>query len=129
MNAGIASVTAQRGIPVVDLDAFAVALLSQVDANGNVNIGGELLNLLVGGDEPHHALLADNHHGGTVSEGMLANHFLDHFAAAGGPIIARFTDQELLANAGILSADITPPTVSIGVAERRRGVRLGGGDR
>ena len=114
VNAGIANITAQRGIPVVDLDAFAIATLSGADANGNVSIRGELVNLLKGGDEPHHALLGDNYHGGTVSEGMLANYFLDHFAAAGGPIIPRFTDQDLLANAGIVSADITPPTVSIG---------------
>ena len=115
VNAGIASITAQRRIPLVDLDAFAIAAFSQADANGNVSIGGELVNLRVGGDEPHHALLGDNQHGGTVSEGVLANYFLDHFAAAGGPIIPRFTDQELLGNAGIVSTDSTPPTVSIGV--------------
>jgi len=104
VNAGIARVAARRGITVVDLDKIAARLFSQVDAEGNLSIAGERLNLMVPGDEPHHALLADNHHGGTVSEGMLANYFLDHLAAAGGPSVPRFTDQELLNNAGIFPA-------------------------
>jgi hypothetical protein len=108
VNAGIATMAARRGVPVVDLNAFALAALSQADPHGNVNIGGERVNLLVGGDEPHHALLGDNHHGGTVTEGRLANYFLDAFAATGGPNIPRFTDQELLANAGIVSVDASP---------------------
>ena len=129
VNAGIANITAQRGIPVVDLDAFAIAAFSRADANGNVSIGGELVNLLMGGDEPHHALLGDNHHGGTVSQGMLANYFLDHFAAAGGPTIPRFTDQELLTNAGIVSTDTPHPRCRSGAAERGGGVRPRRGDR
>jgi hypothetical protein len=45
---------------------------------------------------------------------MLANDILDQLAAAGGPDVARFTDAELLRNAGIVPAtpDTTPPTVT-----------------
>jgi hypothetical protein len=67
VNAGIAAAAAQRGILLMDLDAFAASMLGQVDANGNLEVGGELLTLVVPGDEPHHAMLADNRHGGTVS--------------------------------------------------------------
>jgi hypothetical protein len=45
--------------------------------------------------------------------GLLANYFLDHLAAAGGPDIRRFTDAELLTNAGIVLPDTTPPVVAI----------------
>ena len=116
VNDGIANVAVQRGIPVVDLDGLATAVLSsQVDANGNLDIEGELINLLFPGDEPHHGLLGDNDHAGTVLGGILANYILDHLAAAGGPNVPRFTDQELLNNAGIFPVvpDTTPPTVSM----------------
>jgi Bacterial Ig domain len=50
-----------------------------------------------------------------VFEGVLANYILDNVAAAGEPSIPRFTDLELLNNAGIFPvvADTTPPTVSM----------------
>jgi hypothetical protein len=115
VNDGIAAVAAARSVPVVDLNAFAASALAGVDANGNLNVGGERISVLVGGDEPHHSLLGDNKHAGTVSSGMLANYILDHLAAAGGPDVTRFTDEELLRNAGIVPAtpDTTPPTVAI----------------
>ena len=113
VNTGIEGALAQRGVPMVDLDGLGAALFSGIDASGNLNLGGELISLVVAGDEPHHSVLGDNRHAGTVMQGLLANYFLDHLAAAGGPSIPRFTDAELLANAGILPADTTQPTVSI----------------
>jgi len=112
VNAGIEAALAQRSVPMVDIDALGAGFFSQADASGNLNVGGELISLVVPGDEPHHSLLGDNH-AGTVMQGLIANYFLDHLAAAGGPHIPRFTDAELLANAGILPADTIPPTVSI----------------
>jgi hypothetical protein len=113
VNMGIEAALAQRGLPMVDLDALGAGFFARVDASGNMNVGGELISLFVPGDEPHHGLLGDNHHAGTVMQGLIANYFLDHLAAAGGPSIPTFTDAELLANAGILPADTVPPTASI----------------
>jgi hypothetical protein len=115
VNDGIASVAAARGATLVDLAGLAAATLARVDANGNLAIEGELISLVMPGDEPHHGLLGDNNHGGTVSEGLLANYLLDAVVAAGGPSIPRFTDRELLNNAGIVPVvpDTTQPAVSI----------------
>jgi hypothetical protein len=112
-NTGIQNALAQRDVPMVNLDGFGGSLFSRMDANGNLNVSGELISLVVSGDEPHHSLLGDNRHAGTVMQGLLANYFLDQLEAAGGPGVPRFTDGELLVNAGILPADTVPPTVSI----------------
>jgi Bacterial Ig domain/GDSL-like Lipase/Acylhydrolase family len=118
VNAGITAVAGARNVPIVDLDAFAASTITGVDANGNLHVGGELISLLVPGDEPHHSLLGDNKHAGTVSQGMIANYILAQFeqlAAVGGPVVTPFTDEELLRNAGIVpvTPDTTPPTVAI----------------
>jgi Bacterial Ig domain/GDSL-like Lipase/Acylhydrolase len=110
---GIENAAVQRGVPVLDLDAFAAGLFARVDGAGNIDIGGQLVSLVVPGDEPHHALLGDGKHTGTVMGGLLANYILDQFEAAGGPIVPRFTDAELWSNAGVLPPDTVAPTVSI----------------
>ena len=114
VNGGILAMAAARGITVVDIYALAGTLLSHVDADGNLIVGDELISMTSAGDEPHHVLLGDNEHGGTVFEGVLANYILDHLNPAGYSVL-RFTDQELLTNAGIVSEtqDTSPPTVSI----------------
>jgi hypothetical protein len=114
VNAGIAAAAAQRGVTVVDLHGLAATLIPQIDANGNLIVGGEPISLVVPGDEPHHMLLGDDEHAGTVAAGIMANYILDAIAAAGGPSIPRFTDVELLNHAGIFPAgpDTVPPVVS-----------------
>jgi Bacterial Ig domain len=98
---------------VLDLDAFAASVLARADGAGNIDIGGQLVSLVIPGDEPHHAVLGDGKHTGTVMGGLLANYILDHFEAAGGPVVPRFTDAELWSNAGVLPPDTVAPTVSI----------------
>jgi len=112
-STGIENLAAQRGVPVLDLNAFAAGILGRVDGAGNIEIGDEPLSLVIPGDEPHHALLGDGKHTGTVMGGLLANYILDHFEAAGGPVVPRFTDAELWRNAGVLPPDTVAPTVSI----------------
>jgi hypothetical protein len=96
-------------VTLVDLDGLVTALGSRMDGKGNIKVGDQLISFDVPGDEPHHSLLGDSRHAGTVMGGLIANYFLDHLAAAGGPSIARFTDAELLANAGIRPAGSTAP--------------------
>ena len=66
------------------------------------------------GDEPHHLVLGDNEHGGTVASGLIANYFIGALAAA-GITIAPFTDQEILANAGIAPPrpDTAAPSITL----------------
>jgi hypothetical protein len=101
VNAGLRSALPPRGATLVDLDGLVAALRPRMNDKGNVKVGDHIISFVVPGDEPHHTLLRDSRHAGTAMSGLLANYFLDHLAAAGGPNIPRFTDAELLTNAGI----------------------------
>ena len=86
------------------------AIWSKVDTNGNLTVGGQVINFYTPGDEPHHGLLADLHPG-TVWGGIIANTIGSELNLT-GVTIAPFTDQELLQNAGI---GTVPPTVPANV--------------
>lgn len=112
VNAQIMNMASSRVI-IFDQEEFAENLLSSVDAQGNLVVGGELITLLQNGNEPHNAILADNIHGGTVLEGLFANAVIDHINEALGTNIMKFTESEILANAGIVVSSPTPtPTPS-----------------
>lgn len=102
VNTGIQLLVATRGVTVIDMQGFASSILPRIDANGNINVGGELIKAYAKGDEPHNGRLGDDlGHAGTVVNGLLANLFI-------GPLnfgILPFTDQEILENAGILRVE------------------------
>jgi GDSL-like lipase/acylhydrolase family protein len=118
VNAGLRSALPGRGVTLVDLDGLVAALGPRRDGKGNVKVGDQLISFVVPGDEPHHSLLGDSRHAGTVMGDLLANYFLDHLAAAGGPDIPRFTDAELLANAGILPVSSSAPAPRVATSGR-----------
>ncbi len=113
VNDGIRQLALDRGVVVVDFYTYGSTLLPRFDANGNLDVGGELISFAESGDEPHHLLLADNDHAGTVASGLIANYFIGAFASAGLEA-SPFTDAEILVNAGITVAppDTQPPAVS-----------------
>jgi hypothetical protein len=82
-NNGLRAMALQRGAVIVDLISFAESLFARIDANGDLDVGGEAISLTDPGDEPHHLLLGDNEHAGTVVSGLLANLFIASFNAAG----------------------------------------------
>jgi lysophospholipase L1-like esterase len=114
INTGIRQIGADRGVNVVDVFSYGSTLLELVDSNGVLHLGGEPISLAEPGDEPHHMVLGDNDHGGTVASGLLANFFISSFTAA-GLAVTPFTDQEILNNAGIFPSvpDSDAPSVSI----------------
>jgi hypothetical protein len=79
-NSRLQALATERGVTVVDLDAMGAAWLPLVDAGGNLLIGGELVSLAVR-NEPHHVLLQDSEHSGTVGGGLLANYVIDYLNA------------------------------------------------
>ena len=101
-NQGIQTAASQRGIPVLDLYHFIENVEASVDPNGYLHVGGELINTLVGDNEPHHVLLGDNIHGGTVIEGLIANEVIRRLREAHGLSIVPFTEAEILTHAGIV---------------------------
>ena len=114
VNAEIRQMATPNDIQVVDLFSYGTTLLPLIDASGYLNIGGEKISAVAPGDEPHHLVLGDNEHGGTVASGLIANYFIGALAAA-GITIAPFTDQEILANAGIAPPrpDTAAPSITL----------------
>ena len=106
VNAGIESVVnARRDVALVDLynAAKAPEIRSRINlAHGTFLIANQEISLIVNGDEPHHAVLADNEHNGTVVQCLIANLiFVSPLKSKFGQHMRPFTDEECLTNAGI----------------------------
>ena len=102
-NVLLLAMAAQRP-QIVILDAnetFGNQIFMLADPNGNLQVAGETISLTSAGDEPHHGILSDNIHAGTVIEGLIANQILPYINAALNRAIPPFSDHELLAHAGI----------------------------
>jgi phospholipase/lecithinase/hemolysin len=101
LDADIATMAASHQVAVLDLFNFGNSLMSGIDQNGNYLVGSQLISLITFGDEPHHAILGDTEHSGTVFSGILANAIMEKFNAAYGTDVPFFSSNELLLNAGI----------------------------
>ena len=109
INAQLDTLVAAKGIVLADLYHFGSSWLSRSDANGNLLIGGQAINTLVKGDEPHHLQLNDSvGHMGTVASGLLANFFINSLSQGYGMPITPFSDTEILTNSGIVVPTPTP---------------------
>jgi len=115
VNAGISAMAASRsGVVVFDQNAFGNTFLSQLDAQGNITVGGEKISFVRNGDEPHNARLADGQHIGTVVGGISANaYFIQVLNSYFGQNIPLLTDQEILNVAGITPAGVPTATPTI----------------
>lgn len=108
VNSQLVALASARGLTLVNIYALPVTLAPRFNANGALVVGGELIDTLTKGDEPHHMQLGDSvGHLGTVVNGLLANLFID---ALGG--ITPFTDAEILQAAGIGAQATATPTPS-----------------
>jgi lysophospholipase L1-like esterase len=108
-NLGIEQMAQEKGIPVADLDAFSISLLSRLDENYNLHVGDALIQFLTRGNDPYHLQLDDySGHPSTVCSGLLANAvFVEPFNLYYQTGIAPLSDNEILENAGI------KPTIEI----------------
>jgi hypothetical protein len=111
VNAQVWALAAETGTVVFDYYSFGSVLLPRMDGAGSVRVGSEVISLTAAGDEPHHAVLGDNEHLGTVVSGLFANYVLETLNAHGFGI-EPFTDQEILETAGIV-ADTEAPEVTM----------------
>lgn len=102
-NARLRALGDARGFPTWDPNALGQDLVARIDAQGRLGVGGELIDILERGAEPHHARLDDGAgHMGTVMAGFYANAFIieslsDHHGIGIEPL----SDSEILAAAGI----------------------------
>lgn len=103
VNEQIEVMAAERGIVVVDLNAFANQVLGRINQQGNFELGGETFILTQRGNEPHHLQLGDESgHAGTVLSGLFANSLLvEPFNQAFGLDIQPLSDEEILQSAGL----------------------------
>ncbi len=106
VNAGIDDlVRARRNVALVDLYNFIDSPTYKTRINlarATVTVGHEQLTFATAQDEPHHVMLSDDEHSGTVIQCLLANYiFIDPIDSKFGGEIKPFTDEECLAHAGI----------------------------
>jgi GDSL-like Lipase/Acylhydrolase len=106
VNAGIDIVVgARRHVALVDLYNYVDApkYKSRISlARGTVTVGREEISFTTPDDEPHHVMLSDDEHSGTVVQCLVANYiFIDPLNSKFGQRIRPFTDEECLTNAGI----------------------------
>lgn len=108
-NQGIRAAASTRShITLVEgLDLLSY-IFSRVDAQGNINIGGESISFVSNGDEPHHGVLADNTHLGTALSALQANKVMDLIASSSGIQVSHFSDTEILSYSGISHVTMTP---------------------
>jgi len=106
-NAGIDNlVRARRNVALVDLYNYidSPKYKSRINlVRATVTVGHEQISFATPEDEPHHVMLSDDEHSGTVVQCLLANYiFIDPLNSKFGQRIKPFTDEECLTNAGIL---------------------------
>ena len=103
VNEGIKIAAAERGISFVDGDAYGLQMMAKLDDDGFIEFGGEMINVLEQGNEPHHLQLGDHAgHVGTIASGMFANEiFIKPFNSAFGTHIKPLSEREILEIAGI----------------------------
>lgn len=100
-NAQLSARAQAAGYHWFDLDgATAAELTPRRTADGSLLVGGQVIDYLSHGDEPHHLLLADTHYG-TAMSGLVANLFARALNAQFGAGLAEFSDAEILAAAGM----------------------------
>jgi lysophospholipase L1-like esterase len=103
VNAGLQAMAAARGVAVVNQNKLGMTLLPRLDAEGSLDVGGEQIDFLRHGDEPHHSRLADREHVGTVISGVLANYyFVETLNQDFGQAVPPLTEAEILHEAGLL---------------------------
>jgi hypothetical protein len=104
VNDGLITMAASKGAAYVDQPANTAAIFAQANANWFLDVGGELIDMMNPGNEPHHARLNDaSQHAGTVFNAIyFANmNFIDVVNSAFDTSLVPFSESEILRAAGI----------------------------
>jgi phospholipase/lecithinase/hemolysin len=109
INQQLDTMSAQRHIKVVNADDFTRSLFNKINAIGDLTVGGESINVMGVGNEPHNWRLEDTAgHPGTVISGLMANLlFVEPFNSAYQTDIPPLTETEILESAGITHNPLT----------------------
>lgn len=107
-NAGLVSMAQARGVQIIDSQALYNQLAGRL-VNGQLMVGGVAIQAFSSGDEPHHGLLGDHIHAGTVLEALIANRLIETFNRVLHTGLAPLSDTEILTNAGLMTAPSNRP--------------------
>lgn len=117
LNARLEAAASARGVPVLDI-AWLGNYLAQLAANGQpLVIGGFQMDTTDYTPSSQESagtpinpvdVWGDEQHFGGVAQGLLANMFIDAVDQTYSAGISPFSDQELLANAGLTAPDVGP---------------------
>lgn len=106
INTQLDALVESRGLVLADIYHFGSSLLSRVNEQGNLIVGGEAISAIASDDEPHHLQLDDTHIG-TVGSGLVTNLFIEALANGYGLVLNPFTDEEILEIAGIQTRELS----------------------
>ncbi|HRN96813.1 MAG TPA: hypothetical protein PLD54_05190, partial [Candidatus Levybacteria bacterium] len=113
LNEQLVAIAQSRSIAVFDTgNFFMTEVASRIDANGFINFAGEKIDTKTVGDEPHHMILSDTIHAGTVPNGLIANAIVSKFNSVYNTSFPLLTESEILINAGIQTNNPTPTPTS-----------------
>jgi hypothetical protein len=106
VNEGLERLAEARGIGLVNTTEAVSALLTRIDKNGRLTVGGIPIKYGEKSDDPHYMWLGDSvGHAGTVASGLLANlMFVEPFNKKYELNLAPLSDQEILEVAGLTPA-------------------------
>lgn len=100
VNQQISAFAKKQGLIVVDVNRFYQEVSDNAPL-GNIRINDEYISLYLPGDEPHHAVLSDAVHPGTVMNGLFANYLIKQMNNKLNSGIKPLSGQEILRNAGM----------------------------
>ncbi len=105
VNTGIAAIAdAESNVVLFDRHGWDTYIFTvyPIDGSGNITVGGEAISTTVNGDEPHHVVLADTQHLGTVASGLFVNTAAIPALNGLGYSLTPITESALIAEAGIV---------------------------
>ncbi|MEK7166746.1 MAG: GDSL-type esterase/lipase family protein [Patescibacteria group bacterium] len=125
VNSKLQLLAQEKGISYIDMNSYYLELqATRGNPDGSFTVGGEVISMSSFGDEPHHGILGDQIHGGTVIEGLLATKFISLINELNGTNILPLSDSEILSAAGILSCTDSDQNGKVNALDFGKMVRL-----
>lgn len=106
VNAQLASLATAQGVALFNLATFYASLPISLPA-GTITVGGYTVNLFSACNAPNCGITGDGIHTNTIPSGLIANGLLSAFNAVYDFDLPLLSDNEILVNAGVLSATPT----------------------
>lgn len=111
VNAQISALATAQGAALFNLATFYASMPINTQT-GTLTVGGYVVNIFAACNAPNCGIVGDGIHTNSVPSGLIANGVLAAYNAHYEPDILPLSDNEILVNAGVLSATATPTLTS-----------------